>query len=263
MPSPICLKWGYCQLAINKESGDVFATDFDRPLPVRIPPLGLFVKYGADVTVTEAATQVMVRERLCGQVPIPEVFGSTEDENQRFIYMELLEGKTLLERWCDMSEDERLTVCHELQTMVKAWRALTPDQHDYYVEAILEHRPTLVGPFLGENAVQQFQDTCGIVIAREEPITFTHNDLVPLNIVLTPGPSPKIAAIIDWAQAGWYLAYWEYCKARRVRVHSDNPRFDDAVQEEWWAKYLPMILNPVDDQAYYHPWLWFVLSKGF
>lgn len=119
--------------AINKKSGDVFATDFNRPPPVRIPSLGLFVKYGADITVIEAATQVIIREQLHGQVPIPEVFGWTEDGDQLFIYMASIEGKTLLERWCDMNKHERRTVCHQLQYMVKAWRALTQDQCDRYI----------------------------------------------------------------------------------------------------------------------------------
>lgn len=92
------------------------------------------------------------------------------------------------------------------------------------------------------------------------PVVFTHNDLVPPNILLSPGPNPKVAAIIDWGQAGWYPAYWEYCKARRVRV--DPEYFDVSVQEEWHTKYLAMILDPEDDDAYYKPWLWFVLSKG-
>jgi hypothetical protein len=69
-----------------------------------------------------------------------------------------------------------------------------------------------------------------------------------------------VAAIIDWAQAGWYPAYWEYCKARWIKV---NPAyFEDAFQDDWRAKYLPTILDPVDDETYYHPWLYFVLSKG-
>ncbi|KAJ5535535.1 hypothetical protein N7527_001789 [Penicillium freii] len=72
--------------------------------------------------------------------------------------------------------------------------------------------------------------------------------------------SPEVKAIIDWGQAGWYPAYWEYCKARRVRV--DPEYFDDAVQEEWYTKYLPVILDPEDDETYYYPWLWFALSKG-
>lgn len=38
--------------------------------------------------------------------------------------------------------------------------------------------------------------------------------------------------------------------------------FNDAFQEDWRVKYLLMILDPVDDETYYHPWLYFVLSKG-
>jgi hypothetical protein len=42
----------------------------------------------------------------------------------------------------------------------------------------------------------------------------------------------------------------------------DPEYFDDTLQEEWYMIYLPMILEPVDDERYYHPWLWFVLFKG-
>lgn len=92
--------------AINKLSGKADATNFNRPPPVMIPSIGLAVKYGADVTVLEALTQVEVREQLQGQVPIPEVFGWAEDGGQRFIYMSLIQGETLLERWSDLSENE-------------------------------------------------------------------------------------------------------------------------------------------------------------
>ena len=42
----------------------------------------------------------------------------------------------------------------------------------------------------------------------------------------------------------------------------DPEHFNDAMQEEWHTKYLRMILDPVDDETIYHPWLYFVLSKG-
>jgi hypothetical protein len=102
---------------------------------------------------------------------------------------------------------------------------------------------------------------CGIEISGDVPIIFTHDDLVPPNILLSPGPNPKVASVIDWGQAGWYPTYWEYCKARWVRL--DPEYFNDAIQEEWRTKYLPIVLDPVDDEIYYHhPWLYFVLSKG-
>lgn len=98
-----------------------------------IPSLGLAVKYGADVTILEALTQMKVREQLQAQVPIPEVFGWDEDGSQGFIYMSLIKGETLLERWGDMNENERQAVCEELRHIVKAWRALTQDNQDHYV----------------------------------------------------------------------------------------------------------------------------------
>ena len=59
--------------AINNATGEFRATLFNRPLPVKLESLGLFVKYGADVGPVEAQTQVMVREKLQGRVPVPEV----------------------------------------------------------------------------------------------------------------------------------------------------------------------------------------------
>ena len=80
--------------AVNRKSADPYAENFSRPPPVRIPSLGLLVKYEGDVTVLEARTQLKIREKLLGQVPIPEVFGWTVDGSQGFIYMHLIEGET-------------------------------------------------------------------------------------------------------------------------------------------------------------------------
>jgi hypothetical protein len=119
--------------AINKASGGIRAMGLGRPPPVIIPEKELLVKYGSSVTPTEAPTQKMLHECLQGQVPIPRVFHWTEDGGQRFIYMALIEGDTLEERWADMNEGERLAVCKELRNMVKAWRALEQDGHDHYI----------------------------------------------------------------------------------------------------------------------------------
>lgn len=120
------------------------------------------------------------------------------------------------------------------------------------------HRPELRGPWEGENALQQFQEACGIEINVDVPIVFTHSDLVAPNIMLSPGPNPRVAAVVDWGQAGWYPSYWEYCKALKVGC----PKFPKEYQEEWRQRYLPLVLDPVDNETYFYPWLYFVLSKG-
>jgi len=45
------------------------------------------------------------------------------------------------------------------------------------------------------------------------PITFTHADLHPSNILVTSDAPYRVVAIIDWHQSGWYPDYWEYYKA--------------------------------------------------
>lgn len=119
--------------AINKELGKIRTASFNRPPPVMVPSLGLFVKYGADVTIVEAQTQMMVREKYQGRVPVPEVFGWAEDGGQRFIYMSLVEGETLQERWSGMSNNERRAVCKELKPLVQTWRTLRQDEHGRYI----------------------------------------------------------------------------------------------------------------------------------
>lgn len=116
-----------------------------------------------------------------------------------------------------------------------------------------------VGPFLGEDATQKFHDACRIDIIKEVPIVFTHNDLCPPNILLSPGPSPRVVAILDWGQSGWYPSYWEYCKARRVGVLDEE--FTSALSEEWHTVYVPEVIDKVDDESFYHPWLYFMLAN--
>ena len=78
------------------------------------------------------------------------------------------------------------------------------------------------------------------------------------NIQLVPGQA-KVAAILDWAQADWYPAYWEYCKAKWVMMPLEI--MDDATQDVWRASsYLPLVLTPQDDTTIYFPWLHFTMS---
>ena len=47
--------------------------------PVKIPSLGLLVKYGSGrVSVAEAQCLALVRQQLLGKVPVPEVYGWRE-----------------------------------------------------------------------------------------------------------------------------------------------------------------------------------------
>lgn len=115
------------------------------------------------------------------------------------------------------------------------------------------------GPFLDPGAWEAFHKAYHIDISGPGAIVFTHNDLCPPNILISKGPNPRVTAIIDFGQSGWYPWYWEYCKARKVG-RTDKGIFDRAEMEDWHTRYLPLIIDQVDDEKYFHPWLYFMLA---
>jgi hypothetical protein len=65
-------------------------------------------------------------------------------------------------------------------------------------------------------------------------VVFTHADLHPSTILVSKDTeSPRILAIIDWRQSGWYPDYWEFCKAA----------YTAEVHGEWMNVYIPMFLK--------------------
>lgn len=119
--------------ALNEVSDDFRAKSLDSPTPVKFPSLGLIVKYGTDVTAAEIEAQVMMYERLQGQVPVPEVYGWAKDGDQMFLYMVLIEGDTLQTRFHALNETERQAICKELRLMVNAWRTWKQNKECQYV----------------------------------------------------------------------------------------------------------------------------------
>ena len=53
-------------------------------------------------------------------------------------------------------------------------------------------------------------------LSDDAPIIFTHGDLHRSNILMSwdENGMPRVAAIIDWHQSGWYPAPWEFYKTR-------------------------------------------------
>ncbi|KAN0077622.1 hypothetical protein V8E54_005926, partial [Elaphomyces granulatus] len=56
----------------------------------------------------------------------------------------------------------------------------------------------------------------------DEAIALTHGDLHRANILISSTGPPLVVTIVDWAQAGWYPAYWEYCKACHTASYTDE-----------------------------------------
>ncbi|KAJ7095913.1 kinase-like domain-containing protein [Mycena belliarum] len=81
-----------------------------------------------------------------------------------------------------------------------------------------------------------------IVVAAHStahPLVFTHNDLVPRNIMVDHATG-KVVAIIDWEYAGWFPAHWEICMMTNWERQSIGLG---------WRGWIPKIL-PRDKLAY-------------
>jgi hypothetical protein len=69
-------------------------------------------------------------------------------------------------------------------------------------------------------------------------VVFTHADLNPRNIMVTQLSPHCVTALIDWAESGWYPAYWEFFKTT----------FTANTKSEWATEYIPRFLEePSDD----------------
>lgn len=101
--------------------------------PIPFESLNLMVKYGDDITIAEGQCLWALRRLLPSQVPVPEVYGWCEDNGEVFVYMELVKGVTLENRWESLSKQEREIVCDQLRTMLLALRNLQQDPKDQFL----------------------------------------------------------------------------------------------------------------------------------
>jgi hypothetical protein len=102
--------------------------------PVRYEELGLVVKYGRapDVTVAEGQCLWALR-RVLPNVPVPEVYGWIHDGGQVFIYMELVQGATLEERWDSLDRADRTGICQQLRALLSELRKLRHAPGEFFL----------------------------------------------------------------------------------------------------------------------------------
>lgn len=104
-----------------------------QPDPVRFEELGLIVKFGPHVTVEEALCIWAIRSVLHDEVPVPELYGWRVDGREVFIYMELVRGDTLMDRWDALDNDDKTSICNQLMKITTSFRRLEQDPEDIFV----------------------------------------------------------------------------------------------------------------------------------
>ncbi|EJU01707.1 hypothetical protein DACRYDRAFT_52476 [Dacryopinax primogenitus] len=230
------------------------------PPPARFPHLGLLVKFGHGASVTEGECLAFLRRQ--GITFAPEIYGWTTEGDVVYLYMELIPGVTLSQRWDWLSASQKEAIALELNEMMGKVRCVHLDSSTPYIgsvgrrplqDRILEQRrgaplmtfdsvtalhdffmrPTLFDPTVQHPHRGDLPD--------DVEIQLTHGDLHLGNIIVSApswwtkeGLVPHVMAIVDWHQAGWMPSYWEYCKALWT-VSPDR--------EEWATAYLPKIID--------------------
>ena len=117
LPTPAEVK---AQAALN----DGAKINIWRPPPEKFPSLNLIVKYGGAVSIAEGQCLWMIRTYLGHVIPVPEVYGWCRDGEETFLYMELIRGSTLEQRWKELSTTERSSICDQLHPMIAALRTI-------------------------------------------------------------------------------------------------------------------------------------------
>jgi thiamine kinase-like enzyme len=149
--------------------------------------------------------------------------------NSIFIEMAYIRGEPLSRAWRTLTSDQKRTIFADIKQYVSILRQLPPPKEDLVSSAFQNPaRDARVGSrFFGPMNQREFHSLLRSNLIMEEVTRFfgkeaeklhtstyrthfTHADLAPRNIIVRNG---RVAAIIDWAYAGWYPEYWEFTKA--------------------------------------------------
>ncbi|POR35148.1 Protein kinase-like domain protein [Tolypocladium paradoxum] len=195
-------------------------------------------------------------------IPVPRIYAvHTEENGSIYIEMAYVQGGNLDSAWSGLSTDQRDTIFADIKQHMSSLRELQPPtqgivssalqnpaydcrigarfygpmNHDEFHSLARGHlRMEDVAPFLGEEVAK--------VHTARYRTRFTHADLAPRNIIVRGG---RVAAIIDWAFAGWYPEYWEFTKAH----YNYFPGQD-------WEEYLRLALPCYDTELTAEQTLW-------
>jgi hypothetical protein len=112
----------------------------DRPLPVIMEHLNLLVKFGPHVIVAESQCLWFIRRTLGDIVPVPEIYGWRTDGPEVFLYMQLIRGVTLKQRWDYLSIAQRTSVCRQFCGIISTLRQIKQHPSERFIGTFVSSR---------------------------------------------------------------------------------------------------------------------------
>jgi tRNA A-37 threonylcarbamoyl transferase component Bud32 len=102
--------------------------------PTEFKELGLVVKYSETTSAIIAEGQCLwAIRRFLPEVPVPEVYGWTQENGIAFLYMEYIDGITLRDRWDTLAVTEKDGVCKQLKTLIAKMSHLRQVPDDQFI----------------------------------------------------------------------------------------------------------------------------------
>ncbi|KAF2789773.1 hypothetical protein K505DRAFT_352358 [Melanomma pulvis-pyrius CBS 109.77] len=139
-----------------------------------------------------------------------EQIPTSEATEEVFIYMQLILGHTLDQRWDSTTYNDKQAVCSDLQIFVSRFRKLGLNESQQVIGMCAGFEGCDFLPLLRPFTTRViFRDLPSFLwrrhVADTQNIEDQWRDVVLNNgrIVFTHG---------DWAQKGWYPEYWEHCR---------------------------------------------------
>lgn len=175
--------------------------------------------------------------------------------------MNRMPGTRMSEGFLDLDEETRKSYAQQLAAIFVKVRALKSPygdrvcgtKGDYARSRLLVDHGGPCGPFSSEDALKEALPTllAGVTrhmppdildLGNRHPITFTHGDLLPWNVMVKNG---QITAIVDWENAGWFPSNWDELKS-----YTGYP--DDHPLGDCWRKYLAEIFPKLQLDGVYN-----------
>lgn len=119
--------------ALDKRKVLTYGGKHEKPPLAVFEDLGLVVKWGVQVMISEAQSAYAVHSLLKDRVPVPEIYGWRTDGEEKFIYMQYIHGQTLEKAWDSLQNDEREAVSLQLHDILKNLRQLEQDPADTFI----------------------------------------------------------------------------------------------------------------------------------
>lgn len=111
----------------------------ERP-PVYFEELGLVVKYGKEPKVNIAEAQCLwALKQVMPHIPVPEIYGWTQDTKYTYLFIEFVHGDTLEKIWDSLPQSERIQLCGQLRSILAELRTLQQEPDDRFLGRQVVH----------------------------------------------------------------------------------------------------------------------------